>query len=379
VKLSAATLLVAMLFGAATSLARTTDADADAYKAALTRAIAAKERALDVNEPPRWEEALRLFQEAAALRNTRECMYEIGVAAERLARFDLAVEAYEAAVDLGLVGAPRTRAEAFVAAHAAGLARLALRGPAGTRVRVAGADRGRLPLTRPLVLFPGDVRIDLVDAAGAPASVGVHLQAGHLDVLDLARTPPATVTPERTDDHPPAAPPPAVKLAPPDTTSRAPGASSDAEALQPLTEAPTARAPARHAEPEPSTRGWWVAGVGVVLTAAAVALLPISSGRIDDDRKALANECVDPVVNDTCMAISGHREAAQSYADSIATWQGLRTGAWVGLGVGLATLGTGLILHHHDQGAAASGPRPALVVDRDGGRLTLGLAWTFGF
>src|SRR5262245_32460680 len=118
-------------------------AEADAYGAALTRAIAAKERALDVNEPPRWEEALRLFQEAAALRGTRECAYEIGFAAERLKREDLAVESYEAALDLGLVGPPRTRAQAYVAGHAAGLARLKVRGPAGVRLRVAGIDRGR--------------------------------------------------------------------------------------------------------------------------------------------------------------------------------------------------------------------------------------------
>ena len=60
-------------------------ARADAYDATLTRAIAAKERAMDVNEPARWEEALRLFQEADAIRATREASYELGHAAERLA------------------------------------------------------------------------------------------------------------------------------------------------------------------------------------------------------------------------------------------------------------------------------------------------------
>ena len=59
-------------------------ARADAYNATLTRAIAAKERAMDVNEPARWEEALRLFQEADAIRATREASYELGHAAERL-------------------------------------------------------------------------------------------------------------------------------------------------------------------------------------------------------------------------------------------------------------------------------------------------------
>jgi hypothetical protein len=373
-------MLAAGLVVSTSALARTTDADA--YTAALTRAIAAKERALDVNEPPRWEEALRLFQEAAALRTTRECMYEIGVAAERLARKDLAVEAYEAAIDLGLVGAPRARAEAFVAANAAGLARLALRGPTGTRVRIAGVDRGRLPLNRPLVLFPGDIRIDLVDAAGTPATVGVHVQAGHLDVLDLARTPPVTVTPERAEERPPPPPPPAVKVAPADAAATpgapvGPAPAPESEGMHPLTEAPAA--PPRDAAADASTRGWWLAGVGVVLTAAAVALIPVSSGRVDDNRKALASECVDAVVNDTCMAMAGHRDAAQSYSDAIATWKAVRTGAWVGVGVGLVTAGAGLILRHHDQSAAAGGARPTVVVDRDGGRLTLGLAWTTRF
>src|SRR5215471_4519783 len=133
VAIAVAATVVAM--GPAASAARPNDVE-DAYTAALTRAIAAKERALDVNEPPRWEEALRLFQEAAALRYTRECAYEIGVAAERLWRNDLAVEGYEAALDLGLVGPPRARAQAFVAAHASGMARLAVRGPAGRVVTV---------------------------------------------------------------------------------------------------------------------------------------------------------------------------------------------------------------------------------------------------
>lgn len=125
-------------------------------------------------------------------------------------------------------------------------------------------------------------------------------------------------------------------------------------------------------------RGWWVASAGLVVAAVAVALIPISSGRIDDDRKALVGECATPVMNDTCMAMIGHREAAQSLSDSIATWKAVRTGAWVGIGVGLTTVAVGLILRHNDQSAAAAGARPALVIDRDG-HFTLGLAWTYRF
>ena len=115
-------------------------ARADAYDATLTRAIAAKERAMDVNEPARWEEALRLFQEADAIRATREASYELGHAAERLARTDLAVEAYEAALNLGLTGQPRSKAEAFVGAHAAALARVSDQGRHPTAACAAAAS-----------------------------------------------------------------------------------------------------------------------------------------------------------------------------------------------------------------------------------------------
>ena len=109
---------------------------------------------MDVNEPARWEEALRLFQEADAIRATRKDGLQAGHAAERLARTDLAVEAYEAALNLGLTGQPRSKAEAFVGAHAAALARVQIKGASDGRVRSGGFDRGRLPLRRPLVLFP---------------------------------------------------------------------------------------------------------------------------------------------------------------------------------------------------------------------------------
>ena len=126
-------------------------------------------------------------------------------------------------------------------------------------------------------------------------------------------------------------------------------------------------------------RGWWLASAGAAVAAVAVALIPISSGRIEDDRKALVDECATPVLNDTCMALNGHREAAQSLSDSIATWKTVRTGAWVGIGVGLATVGAGLILRQQrpDRGcrrrAPGAGHRPGRRTS------TLGLAWTYRF
>ena len=172
-------------------------ARADAYDATLTRAIAAKERAMDVNEPARWEEALRLFQEADAIRATREASYELGHAAERLARTDLAVEAYEAALNLGLTGQPRSKAEAFVGAHAAALARVQIKGASDGRVRSGGIDRGRLPLRRPLVLFPGETVIEIIDSQGHRTAHRLKLTAGQLEILDISLVPVLVAVPVR--------------------------------------------------------------------------------------------------------------------------------------------------------------------------------------
>jgi hypothetical protein len=354
---------------------RPNDAE-DAYGAALTRAVAAKERALDVNEPPRWEEALRLFQEAAALRYTRECGYEIGVAAEHLSRNDLAVEGYEAAIDLGLVGPPRARAQAFVAAHASGMGRLALRGAPGRVVYVAGVRRGRLPLQRPLVLFPGEVRLEIVELSGVTNGVTVRLRSGQLEVLDLDKKPPASKPPV-ADAPPPPAPPVAVPQ--PAAPSRADPPSGPSEPPPP---SPSLAAAGDVPGPEPeaviSSRGLWIAGIGAAVTVAAIVLIPVSSSQIAADRSDLMKECASPVMNDSCTALLGHGPAAQSLADSIATWKAISTGAKIGLGVGLVTVAGGLLLRYRD-GANAAVARPALVLDQEGGRLLVGLAWASRF
>ena len=335
-------------------------AEADAYDAALTRAIAAKERALDVNEPQRWEEALRLFQEAAALKQTRESAYEIGFAADRLHRTDLAVESYEAAIELGVGGAPRARAQAFVSANAAGLARVDVRGPPGTRIRVGGIERGKLPLRRPLVLFPAAVELELLFPAGETAAHAVRPRAGTTEVVELQ--PPA-----------PALPAPASPVAPIDPIAAPPPAQAEpAPALL------VDREPAP-AQPEAvSARGWWLAGVGAAVAVAAAVLVPVSGGRVDSSRTALAGECVDAVVNDQCLAKPGHREQAQSYSDDIATWKNVRTGAWVGVGVGLAAVVAGVVLRLSDAPVAGSHAGLGAAIDRRSGTNLVLLTWTWG-
>ena len=229
-------LALAVTIGAA-AVCAAGSARADAYDATLTRAIAAKERAMDVNEPARWEEALRLFQEADAIRATREASYELGHAAERLARTDLAVEAYEAALNLGLTGQPRSKAEAFVGAHAAALARVQIRGSADGRVRSGGIDCGRLPLRRPLVLFPGETVIEIIDSQGHRTPHRLKLTAGQLEILDISSSP--SQSPSPAPSRPP--PPPVILSPPPEPPPASP----------PLTPTPPAPPPPPP-PPEPS-------------------------------------------------------------------------------------------------------------------------------
>jgi hypothetical protein len=317
------TLLVLTLALAQLYLPRS--AHADAYDAALTRAIAEKERALDVNDPARWEETLRLLQEADALRSTRECKYELGFAAERLKRTDLAVEHYEAALDLGLIGAPRSKAEAFVGEHAAALARLTVRGPPGVRLRVAGIDRGRLPLPRPLVLFAGEVRLETT-YGGQRVVRTVTLTSGQLDVLDLALAP-APLAPEPLALPPPPpesppAPPPAVHPEPP-------------------------RPMPRSSPATPTTRwGWTLVGTGLGVGIGAAVLGGVAIQLKNQRESDLSTyDCTKLNGPDACTTpATNQRDAAQAAVNDIATWKAVSAGAWVGVGVGAATAVTGAVL-----------------------------------
>lgn len=333
---------------------------ADAYDAALTRAIAAKERSIDVNEPARWEETLRLLQEADAVRSTRECKYEMGFAAERLKRADLAVEAYEAALHLGLVGAPRAKAEAFVGEHASAMARLSVRGPAGLRLRIGGVERGHLPLARPLVVFAGETRIEGI--AGDQHTIRtVSLASGQLEVIDLA-VPSST----RTEAPPP--PPRATVVREPFLpTSIAP---------------PTPMAPVVVASSRGTTLGWALAGTGVGLGAFAAVLAGVAAQQASQARSDLTGPCA-VIVDDTCPTPRrGGTTAAQSLVNDIATWKAVSVGAWIGVGAGILAAGSGtaLLWRGGSTSMPSSGPGvarwlPQMAVERTGASLV----WAGGF
>jgi hypothetical protein len=139
---------------------------ADQYDALLTRAIAAKERAREVNDPASWVEASRLFQQADQLRPSAETKYELAYAAEQLQQEDWAVELYEVALEQGLSGRAREHAQDFVTRLAPSMARLELRGDAETMVSIAGLVRATLPTRRPIVVFAGRTTLEIRDARG---------------------------------------------------------------------------------------------------------------------------------------------------------------------------------------------------------------------
>jgi hypothetical protein len=366
----AAVALAALLVAAAAGGGR---AWADAYEATLTRAIAAKERAMDVNEPTRWEEALRLFQEADALRATRETKYELGYAAERLHRHDLAVESYEAALDLGLTGPPRAKAEIFAGEHASVMARLEIRGRAGDRVRVAGIDRGRLPLARPLVLFADESLLEIIAPDGRRSFFPVHLAAGHLDVVDVYGFHPAFVPPPAPAPvpAPPVAAPatPAPPLVAPRAPEPAPGPTpapwSRAQAPTAPPPEPAAPAPAPEAARHPLSK-WLIAG-GLGLGVASGFMILHAESRLSTLRGDLLLHCqVLSDGNDACQTADsgvGERDAAQSDVNGIATWKAVRLASWVATGAGLATAAVGVALALSGGGGAeapaAGRPAPA--------------------
>ncbi|HEY4157184.1 MAG TPA: hypothetical protein VGM29_03770 [Polyangiaceae bacterium] len=305
---------------------------ADGFDAALRRAVAAKELALDHDEPAAWLETLRAFQDADAIHSTPETKYELGGAAAHLKQADLAVESYEAAVALGLQGAALSHAQEYLAQNAANMAHVSLRGSAGAEVRVDGAPRGRLPLARPLTVFAGAVKLEVVELDGTRQARALTLRAQETQELDLS------VGPLAANAAPPSATNSTANAAPPSATNST---------------------PAQSATPSAPIAGWVLLVSGGAVLTAGVVLLPVAQGKLGDARGELAGLCLVRAGSDACTTPqTGQRDAAQSQVDRIATWKAWRAGAWAGVGTGAALATTGLLLvlgRHEDRPSAQVG------------------------
>ncbi len=305
----------------ALTLFGTVPARADAFDAALARAIAAKERALDTNDPASWEDALLRFEEADRLRATKETKYELGLAAAQLRQDDLAVESYEAAIDLGLDGGALEKAHAFLSDHQAAMGRLEVRGPEHAVVLV-GQRRRTLPFDRPMVLFPGPHSVRAW-VEGREVTLAVRVDAGSKVLLDLA----AALAEER----------PTEADAAPRPDRRAPGGANG--------------------QPTDHNLAWALIGSGAGLAVVGGGTVLGTTWALGSRRDELADLCAASSDEDTCAyAHPGKRAEAQSKVDSIATMKAVRTGGWVGLGVGvgLAAIGGVLLLDGSGDGGGVS-------------------------
>jgi len=285
---------------------------ADDYDAAFTRAIAAKERALDTNDPASWQAALDLFAEATRLRSTKEANYELAVAAARLRQDDLALESYEVALGAGLDGPAAEKAQAFVAEKSKELGRLDVRGPAGAEVYVAARLRGTLPLPRPIVAFAGKRRIEL-RYAGDRQEQEALVEPGKTRRVDFLAQKPNAV----------------------------PGSSGAAGSAR------TGDAGTTRAETPETDRSL---GTALTIGGASVLVLGgvtffIAASNVTGHRDRLAELCAVPNGSDACTsAHPGQKAQAQDEVDAIATWKGVRTAGFVGLGVGAVATGVGVAL-----------------------------------
>ncbi len=295
-------------------LALATPAFADAYDAAMARGVAAKEKAVDTNDPSAWAEALKLFEEADGLKSTKDSKYEVANAAAKLKEDDLAVEAYEAALALGLGGKPKEKAQAFLKANEPKMARVDVKGPAGAQVYVGSRARGVLPRA-PLVVFAGTSKIKVVSGAKS-VEIPVEAKAGEKVTLDadakLAEL-----------DVPPPPPPPKDKPKPPSPTVPISDDGASARAL-----------------------GWsLIIGGGLVGTAGLVFVV-VSGNRLESERAFLLENCSEwHDKPDSCRIAktTDVQTAVQSSNNTIATWSGVRIASFIGLGTGFTVAAIGAI------------------------------------
>jgi hypothetical protein len=323
---------------------------ADAYDAAMARAVAAKAKAVDSNDPAAWNDALRLFEEADAIRTTKDSKYELAGAAARLKEDDIAVEAYEAAIKLGLSGKAKDKAQTFIAAHLTTMGRLDVHGPAGTELTVGARKRGVLPRA-PLVVFAGSVKLRATHA-GTTVEETVAVKDGATVVVDVAPKLEAAAAP-------PPAPPTDVAPTPPESSETVPLSDTGAGAR---------------------ALGWTLVVSGGVLVVSAGIGLVISSTGLSSRRDSLRDKCITYHTTgdrDQCaLARPGTEADARSDNDAIKSWKAVRTASLVTGGVGFMIVGVGVVrLLLAPKPPRASAWEPTFNIGANGA--TVGIAGAF--
>ncbi len=311
----------------------------DEYRAAMVRAVAAKEKALDSNLPQDWAEALKQLRIADAIRATAESKYEIGVAASKLEQQDIAVENYTAALELGLAAAASAKARSYITEHAPHLAQIQIEGPDGTRILLNGVERAQLPNATALFIVPGSIVLEAITEGKEHTTRNLMLAEGQVEVVSLSAN-------ERQQDP-----------LPPPTNEK-----SETQVPQ-NSRMSTPSRPSSHLSTSHDV--WWtkprtgklLLAAGATLSVLSVSFIAISNHEVSDSRRTLLSLCaVQTGGPDTCAhAKVGQWDNAQSASNSIATWKMVRTTSWVGLVTGVAAMmGGTAVLAHANSSAPAS-------------------------
>jgi len=281
-------------------------ARADGYDSAVGRAAAARDRALETGSPVDWREALELFGAAVEFNPTMEAKFEYAEAAARLELDDEAFGAYADALELGIAGKARERAQTFVNEHEHSLGRLALAGPAGTRIYLDERKRGTLPLARGIPLVPGVHKLH-ADATGfQPLERELTVTADQTTTLTLVLEP-ATVP--------------------------LPAPSAQNAAAPPSDQAVT-------------TGGSWATPVliagGVLLVGGGV-IIVATTANISKKHDQLEEVCV-VLEDEVCKATTAEDvSTAQHIGNDILAAKGLRWGGVAAAAVGLGAVGVSLL------------------------------------
>lgn len=295
------------LFCLACATVRPSTARADGYDSAVARAAAARDRALETGSARDWREALELFGAALEFNPTMEAKFEYAEAAIRLDLDDEAFAAYADALELGIAGKARERAQTFVNEHEHSLGRLALAGPAGTRIYLDERKRGTLPLARAIPVVPGIHKLHADATSFRPFERELTVTADQTTTLELELEP------------------------------------ASAPALAPHPLPPNAPLPAKDAG-GPSGGNWAtpVLIAGSALLAGGVVIIVATTANIAKKHDELEAACV-VLEDNVCRATTAEDVSkAQTIGNDILAAKGLR---WAGVGaavVGLGAVGVSL-------------------------------------
>jgi hypothetical protein len=310
---------------------------ADAHDAALGRAVAAKEAALDRPGPETWQEAYQRFLEADAIEASADTKYELGTISLQLKQDDLAVSYFEDALSLDLSEPARNKALVLLSQLAPAMARIEVSGAQGTRLRIRGLHRGTLPLAKPIVTSSGFTEVEVVDSNGVRLNThSLSLAPGETKVLHLDPVPNEIGTQ--------VAPPPTVPIR---ISSAGPSGHYSNDSVR--------------------STGIWMASAGLGLLVSSALFLPMSYSMLGSKRESLRNACDVPSnARDGCQnSRPGRYDEALALADDISRWKTVRAVAWTGVAIGAASAVFGYTLTTGKRSATVRQDRVQLTPTAD--------------